>query len=317
MKTKHLFWGFLFITLGTLILINNFSTINIYWFNIWQFWPLFLILIGISLLIKQEVLRGILISLTGIVLGVAIFSTFKLGWNYFTDEVIVDVRNGIEIKDIDDESLETKIFEEDYKENIKYASLHFEGGAGSFKIADTTSKLFSAITKGYDNNYSFTHIDEGENAKLHLENEREGFFIFRGKNKNKVYISLNPGPIWKMNFDVGAASSEFDLRKFKVEDLDVDIGAASLEVVLGDLLDSVKVDIDAGASSVEISIPENMGCEVNAEIVLSSRKLEGFSKVKDDIYRTDNFESSTKKIYMNIDMGVSSVKIKRYSSETW
>ncbi|MDO8549615.1 MAG: DUF5668 domain-containing protein [Ignavibacteria bacterium] len=316
MKTKHLFWGFLFITLGTLILINNFTSLDFYWLSIWQFWPLFLILIGISLLIKQETVRAILISLTAIVLGAAIFSTFKLGWGYFRNEVIIDGGNGIEITD-EDKNFETKVFEESYKENIKYASLHFEAGAGSFKITDTTSSLFYAISKGYDNNYTLTRSDEGENVKLHFENKKEGFFIFRGKNKNRVNINLNTNPVWKMKFDIGAAATEFDLRQFKVEDLDIDIGAASLEIVLGDLLDSAKVEINAGASSIEISIPENVGCEVNADIVLSKREFEGFNKTRDDLYRTENFESSAKKIYMNIDTGVSSVKIKRFANSEW
>ncbi|OGU75562.1 MAG: hypothetical protein A2V93_01135, partial [Ignavibacteria bacterium RBG_16_34_14] len=268
MKTKHLFWGFLFITLGILILINNFTSLDFYCLNIWQFWPLFLILIGISLLIKQETIRAVLICLTGIVLGAAIFSTVKSGWGFFHDEIF-DGRHGIEISDSDeDKNIETEVFEEDYKENIKYASFYFKAGAGSFKISDTTSNLFSAITKGYDN-YSMTRFDEGENVKLNFENKKKRFFIFRGKNRNRVNISLNTKPIWKMNFDVGAASSEFDLRKFKVEDLDVDIGAAFLKIVLSDLLDSAKVKIDAGASSIEISIPVNVGCEVKTDIVLS------------------------------------------------
>ncbi len=315
MKTKHLFWGFLFITLGTLILINNFTSINFYWLNIWQFWPLFLILIGISLLIKQEAIRAILISLTAIVLGAAIFSTVKLGWGYFREEVFID-GNHREIRD-EDKNLETKVFEERFDENINYASLHFEGGAGSFKIADTTNKLFSAVTKGYDNNYNLTRLDEDDNVKLHFENKRERFFIFRGKNKNRVNISLNANPVWKMNFDLGAAASEFDFRKFKVEDLDIDIGAAKLEIILGDLLDSSRVEIDAGVSSIEISVPQNVGCEVNADIVLSKKDFEGFNKTGDNLYRTDNFETSAKKIYMNIDTGISSIKIKRYTGNAW
>jgi hypothetical protein len=130
-------------------------------------------------------------------------------------------------------------------------------------------------------------------------------------------MSLNSNPVWKLNIDVGAAESEFDLKSYKVEDLDINIGAASLKILLGDLLDSAKVDIDAGASSVEILIPDNVGCEVNIDIVLSSRKLDGFKKVEDDIYQTENFNSSSKKIFMNIDTRVSSVKIKRYSGDDW
>lgn len=314
MKTKHLFWGFLFITLGILILINNLSSVNIYWFSLWEYWPLFLILIGISLLIKQEIIKTIIVSLTAIILGVAIFSTLKTGWGFFSDEVIVNIRDRSHISDRD---LETKFFEEEYNENLKNASLYLKASAGSYKIDGTTDLLFSATARSYKNNYKLTRFDEGESTKLHFENEDNGFFIFRGKAKNIVDISLNTNPVWKMNFDVGASASEFYLEPFKVEDLDIDIGAASLKVVLGDLLDSARVNIDAGASSVEISIPENVGCEIKDDVVLSSRHFEGFRKIESDLYRTENFNSSTKKIYIDIDVGVSSLTIKRYDKGIW
>ncbi len=317
MKTKHLFWGFLFITLGALILVNNFTRVNIYWFNIWQFWPLFLILLGISLLIKQEIIRSVLVSITAVILGISIFATIKTGWGFFHEDVRIDFTNGIHIRDIDKRDLETQVFEEDINQNVKFADLHFKAGAGSFKISDTTSKLFSAITKCYDNDYSLTRKDEGDNVKLHFENDHDGFMLFRGKNKNNVRMSFSDKPIWKMYFDVGAAASEFDLKYYKVEDLDINIGAASLKIALGDLLDSVNVNIDAGASSIEVLVPENVGCEVIADVVLSKKDFEGFNKIRKNLYRTGNFESSAKKIYLDIDTGVSSIKIKRYSNSEW
>ena len=41
--------------------------------------------------------------------------------------------------------------------------------------------------------------------------------VFRfGKDyQNKVDISLNTKPVWDMNFDVGAASMDFDLTPFQ------------------------------------------------------------------------------------------------------
>lgn len=314
MKNKHLFWGFLFLTLGLLILINNFTSVGFYWLNIWEFWPLFLILFGIALLIKQEKIKSIVLSLTAIILGAAIFSTFRTGWEHFHNEVIVDFKNGVQIKDIDDKNLETMLFEENYNDNIKYAVLEFEGNAGVFKINDTTASLFSAVTKGYENQYNLIRsADDSDSVKINFKDEGDDILIFKGKKNNRINISLNSNPVWKLNFDVGGAATEFDLRKYKVEELDIDIGAASLKLYLGNLIDTCNVNIDAGAASIEILIPENTGCEVYADIVLSSRKLDDFKKVKDDIYRTENFESSAKKIFMNIDTGVSSVRIRRYA----
>ncbi|HSP87713.1 MAG TPA: DUF5668 domain-containing protein, partial [Ignavibacteriaceae bacterium] len=176
MKTKHLFWGFLFITLGILILINNFTSINFYWFNLWQFWPVFIILLGISLLIRNEIARGILISITAIILAISIFYVLQTGWGFFHDDVMVDFNNGIHIKDNEDAKYETTFFDEDFSDSLKQATFYFKSGAGSFKIKDTTDKLFSAVVTGYDNNYNITRLDEGEITKLHFENDRDSHF---------------------------------------------------------------------------------------------------------------------------------------------
>ncbi|RPI75909.1 MAG: hypothetical protein EHM47_01270 [Ignavibacteriales bacterium] len=317
MKTKNLFWGFLFLTIGILVFINNFSSIDFYWLNIWEFWPLFLILAGIALLVKHEVIKSVIVCLSAIVLGAAVFSTFKSGWEHFREDVIVNIDNGIHIKDMDESGMDVKIFEEDFSDESKYASLHFKAGAGLFKIKDTTNQLFYAVTKGYSQDFNLSRLDEEGNVKINFISERNGFSFLKRKNKNSISLKLNSNPIWKLDLDVGAAAAEFDLRNYKVEDINIDIGAASLIIKLGEQMDSAKVDIDGGAASIEILIPENTGCEINSDIVLSSRDFQEFKEISDDIYRTDNFESSVKKIYMNIDAGVSSIKIRRYSVEEW
>src|SRR5690606_31090229 len=151
MKNKHLFWGFLFLTLGSLILINNFTQID-FEINLWKIWPLFLILLGIGLLIKNEIIRGIVFSLTAIVLGAAIFSSFKTGWGHFRNETKINI-NGISIDDSNEDN-EKKVFEEEFNEEIKFASLNLIAKAGLFKIGDTTNNLFKAVTSGHHTKYN-------------------------------------------------------------------------------------------------------------------------------------------------------------------
>ena len=317
MKTKHLFWGFLFITIGVLILLNNVTSFTLYWVNIWKYWPVFLILIGISLLIKSPFVRGAFASIIAIVIGISLFAMLKSGWGFFENDFVSGIHHGVVIKDWNDHDYEVKNFYEDYNDKIKTASLDLKAGVGSFKITDTTSSLFAATTRGYGDRFVLTSTINGENASLIFERTEKKFFVFNGKIKNKVDISLNTNPVWDLNFEVGAASTEFDLRPFKVNDVDIDIGAASLKIYLGDLNDTTNIEIDAGASSIEILIPESSGCELNADVTLSSKDFDRFNKVGKELYRTENFDSSTKKIFLNIDSGVSSVKIRRYNSGEW
>jgi hypothetical protein len=90
------------------------------------------------------------------------------------------------------------------------------------------------------------------------------------------------------------------------------MGAASLKLKLGEMHDTVNVRIEGGASSIRIYIPKNSGCEIKSDMGLSSKDFEEFINIGDDTYRTPNYDSAVKKIFIVLDGGVSSVKVKRY-----
>ena len=48
--------------------------------------------------------------------------------------------------------------------------------------------------------------------------------------KNSVEMSLNSKPEWELNFDVGAASLDLDLTQYKISKVDIDMGAAALNI---------------------------------------------------------------------------------------
>jgi hypothetical protein len=316
MKPKHLFWGFLFITIGLLVLLNNFESIDLDWITIWKFWPAALILLGISFLTKQEVMKGFLVSLTAIMLAFAVFATFKAGWELASDNLFIDFDDGIEISEWDSEDIEITKFVEELKPGIKKAILNFNAGAGSFKLKDTTSKLIFVTAQGVRDNYRLSRSDGKETSTIDFDMERARFSFKKGKIKNRVEVNLNPEPVWKINMDLGGAAIDFDFSKFKVEKIDMHMGAASLKAKLGSLSDELRVTLDAGASSIEIWVPETSGCEIRTDATLSSKSFEDFRKIRSDYYRTENFESAEKKIYLELDSGVSSLRVKRYS-ESW
>ena len=130
--------------------------------------------------------------------------------------------------------------------------------------------------------------------------------------RNNVEMALNEKPEWDLNFDVGAASLDLDLTPYIISKVDIDMGAAALNIKLGDKSDLTRVKIKAGASDIDILIPDSVGCEINSDVSLSSKYYQGFEKVKKDIYRTDNFDSAKKRIYIEIDCGVSSVDVRKY-----
>jgi len=306
MKTSHIFWGTLFIVLGLLVLLNNFAAINLHWGNLWQFWPILLVLIGISMLVKNKFGKSALAGAAAILLALLLFTSVKLTTDF--------IKGDFEFVLNDDEDYNFAIteYQESFDTTITKAKLYLDAGLGSFNIGDTTSKLIFVKTEGIEKHYKLTKQVHDNVSKLNLKMKKTTFHLGKNKFKNKVEISLNENPTWDINIDGGAASMNLDLTKFIIENIDVGMGAAALYVKLGSLSDRIRLNVDAGASDIDIMVPEEVGCQVRTDDVLSSKNLHGFTKIKSGFYRTAEFDESGKKIFIEIDCGVSSINISRY-----
>ena len=58
-------------------------------------------------------------------------------------------------------------------------------------------------------------------------------------------------------------------------------------------------------------MPESAGCDVRIEAPVSAKRLPGFEKRGDGWYETENFGSASKKIHLDIEAGVSSIRVIR------
>jgi len=305
MKTSHIFWGTLFITVGLLVLINNFTSIFMDWSIIWKLWPLAVILLGVSLLVKHKAGKGLIAAVAALVLGLAIFATTKSASDIVNNDFEIVV-------DDSDVHFDTTEYNEDFDSHINYAILHFDGGAGSFNIKDTTSKLVYIKTEGRKNNYAFSRYDSDSTTNVKLKMKKTRWHIGGGNYKNRVDISLNPMPVWNLDFDAGAADINLDLTEYKISNVSVDMGAASLDIRFGNLYKDSHLEIDAGASDMNIYIPKESGCEIRTDVALTSKNFDEFNKINSGLYRTSNFEDTENKIFIEVESGVSSISVKRY-----
>ena len=305
MKTSHIFWGIFFIAIGGLVLLGNLTALNFTWHSAWKFWPMVLVLIGVSILVKNQIGKSIVAGLAALVLALTLYASISATTNLIDDDF--EINFGDEVVNYD-----TSYFSQDYSDSIKTASLQFSAGAGDFKMITPTDKLIDFRTEGVNNNYRLNRNDSGSHSDITFKMKNTHFKFGKNNYKNSVDMSLNTKPEWDLNFDIGAASIDLDLTPYIVNKLDVEMGAAALNVKLGDLADLSRIKIAAGASDIDILIPHNVGCEINSEAALTSRNYEGFVKIKKNLYRTEGFDSSQKRIYLEIDCGVSSIDVKKY-----
>lgn len=312
MKTKHIFWGLLFVSIGLLILLKNIGLLYIDLSNIWKFWPVAIILWGVSYFTKNNIVKGFIAGIAAIILAISLFAFFNSSYNF--------VCNAFSVHNDDfdftiNENKDTSQYVASYTSKIKYGEFNLNAGAGTFVINDSTNDLVHAVTQGLKNNYDLIRDDSGDKSTVTLKMKKRQLTFSDEHNKNKTLIKLNTTPVWDLNFDVGAAAIDFDLSPFRTDKIDIKMGAASMKIKMGSKSDVTKFHLKAGVSSVDILVPGTSGCEIHCNTALSSKDFDDFNKINSNLYRTENFDSAKKKIYLDIDTGISSIHVSRYTTE--
>jgi len=303
MKASNLFWGFFFITFGSLYLVARYTTFIIDWYAIWELWPILIILAGIAIILKSSFFKPILSVLIGILLAF-------LAFGFINDLFDVIDNNDFHRRHWRDYS--ENFYNLDYDQKVEHVNLNIEAGAGKFYIEKTTDDLIKGYSKGNIGDYKFNHTQDDSVAWVNLSMEKIGTDIFGTSIKNQFKLSLNEKPTYSLDLKIGAAKSLFNLIPFKVKNLVLRTGATETKIKLGNKSEMVYVDVEMGAASLVIYIPKETGCKIDGDMILISKELDGFTKIESDYYITPNYENSTEKVIMNMEGGISSFEVKRY-----
>ncbi len=320
MKFDKVIWGVLLLFIGGVLLLDNFNVIEFYWRNVWNFWPIFLIILGVNILFNRNNSQtGSIISLGILIIALCFLfvkgqerPTHGFWWNH--------AKNGVDIDIDDDNESDSDYSKLHFSEPLisadtaKKTILNISGGGTSFELKGETDSLFTADVKRRFGNFSLTKTtSDSVNTlifKTHDKSRNQRWSLGDGGNSVNVY--LNTAPVWQMDMNMGAGAIDFDLSKYKVRTLNFDGGAAELKIKLGDLLPITDVNVKTGVADVKVRIPQGSGCRIRTKTGLSSRDFTGFTKISDGVYETPNYQSSTKKIFINFDGGLSSFEVDRY-----
>jgi len=302
MKVSRIFAGLLIILLGVALFLSNFDVLTLNWHFIFRLWPILLVFAGISVIVSNSKLKAVLYAITAILVLVWIFSVASGGWGKF---------HGIFHND---GTVHHQEFSQDLDKDVRHAVLTLNSGAGSFYLSDTTNKLFEATTESNIGNYSLDAEKDASTEKLdfNFDGNNENYHWRWGGTTNKVYVRLDPKVDWKLNVNIGASSSDFDLSKYAVSSADIKAGASSIKIRLGDKSDTTNLDLNCGVSSITIYVPQSSACQIRDNANLSSKSFYNFVALGGGLYKTANFESSKKKIFIYIEAGISSIKVERY-----
>ena len=323
MKFRNLFWGIILIFVGTLAILNNLDVIDFAWSKLWNLWPIFLMLWGISIL---PIKNGIRLGLVIVTLGFTMY--YITSQAVYTESEYITGRgwhnqNRNDDDDDDDEadydstylydSVDRTNFLIPFTEGLETATLKFDAVAGSYILKNSTRNLctFKMSDSEMAKYYKYSVKTSREDAVINIGTKHHVNFKLNHRNKGEGILRINEDPVWIMDINAGAAAIDFNMEQFKVKKLNVDAGAADINVTVGDKYPDVRINIDAGASDITVRIPEGSGCKVKMGTFLADKTLNGFDKVNGR-YVTPNYEDAENTIYIDIDSAVSSLKIVRY-----
>ncbi len=318
MKLDRILWGIILLFVGLILLLENFNVIEFYWRNVWGFWPVFLIIAGINILFnrnKSQVGNMISIGVLVITLGFLFYRGQQppenrglFGGN-FGNKIDIDINND------DEDTLNTQRLT--FTEPFDLASsgkvvMDISGGGTSFKLDGPTDSLVEAVVEKSRGTFTLKKelIDSVQRLTFRMQEKKGKWNMNDGGND--VNFKLNTQPEWELNMNMGAGEVDFDLSAYKIRTFKFEGGAAALDIQMGDLLPIADVIVKTGVADVKIKVPTAAGCRIKSSTGLSAKDFTGFTKLDNGTYETPNYATSTKKIFITLDGGLSNFEVSRY-----
>ncbi|WP_266367118.1 LiaI-LiaF-like domain-containing protein [Tellurirhabdus rosea] len=323
MKSRSIVPGIVLITLGVIFLGEKLDWFHLDLGNLARFWPILLILAGVNIILRRSNSSAAVVTtvLLAVAIPLAVISAFRS--NREKVEVHVDDDEDDFEWHSDDSDNDTASsgttprtdrFAEPMAPDIQQARLKFGGGAGTFTIGAPSDSLVVADTRMTVSSYSMSvsRDDEDHTAEVNLELNDDKFKIRNGKIENRVNLKLNAQPAWEFDLGFGAGKADLDLSAYAVRRLELDAGAAEIDLKLGDRAAESLIDIESGVASVTIRVPKTVGCQIEMQGAMNSQKFVGFTEVSNNRFQSPDYDKAAKKVTIKYEGGMSSVKVERY-----
>lgn len=293
----NLFWGLFLVLIGALFLLQNLGVVDINFSNLWALWPIFIIMAGVSMVAVRGWL-GVLIS--GLVALVALALVALVALNV--------VRPGdIDSTLVDRVSVAREIG------TVEKLNLTVEAGAGTIDVSSAAAtKTVDASLKSTVTSLNHRSDRTGTTQNVRVIMDDNSHHWWNGHMKNDLALVLGQSLPTDLKIDAGAAKITADLSRVDLRKLNIDSGASSLDVRLGNVAKTTEVTYDIGASSITLRLPRSSGMSLTLDSGLSGTNLPDLKEVADNYYESENFASATHKVTIHGKMGMANLRVVYY-----
>ncbi len=283
-----IFFGFIIVIIGLVLLAKNAGWIPDTFSFDWNWiWPLIIIFIGVSILSKNGWVSWLIGGVvTLVVLGMLAMMLFG-GWNTAKTAVSTDMI-----------SIEKNT-------EATSADVTLKTGAGAVNISGGSEKIVSGTYE--HQGLTLSKKDETADHVQKVGLETTGNWNFWGRHANNFDLALNNDMPLSLTLGTGATDMTIDLTTINATNVSIDTGASDVKLIMGDKPDLSRVSVDAGASSISITLPKTVGAKIDLSAGATTKSLPDFIQRDDKTYETANYESSTKKIAFDMNLGAATL----------
>ncbi len=301
-KDNGLINGIILIAIGIIALMVTFFDIEIVWSELAKFWPIFLVIFGISLLPINKLLKSVFVIIL-----------ILLSCILYCNNVNGDVKTHATFSyEMIEDDVNIQEFSEPYNTDVRTADVEISYGAGNVFLSSPVDYLVKATNASNYIVQDFSVIYEKNHADIDFEGGNNVNINGKDFKSNNFNIALNENPIYDFEVDLGACNTNLDFSEYKVSEINVNGGACDINIKLGDLYGTTNVNLETGVSDIKIGIPSTSGCRIECETVLSNKDFSGFDKKSGNIYETANYLSANKHIIIKLEGAISDFEIYRY-----
>jgi len=298
-KRRDILFPFLLIVAGVVVLLSRQGMIAWNIRDLWRFWPLVLVLLGLEMVLTRTRWGAALFLVIALVMvvGVGALSTTSFGGR------------------IVEPSSESQFLTQELA-GAESAKVSIEFGYGELQVTDLTdsSNLMEGECVHYDGDYRCekSYRVSGDKGHLTLSSEHNnGFGGSWGPGRGSQWmVELNVSVPLALDVRMGSGEATLDLSRLWVTDFDLDGGKGRVEVVFPEDAGRTTAYIEVGIGDVILSIPEEVAARIEIDSGLGSVEVAERFREEGNYYVSEGFELVSNRLYLEVDGGIGSISIK-------
>ena len=289
-------WGILLLLLGVVLLLQTLDVLPWgLWGTLWRFWPVLIIIIGVSILLRGYnlwLVSLLILAILAACLGIAI-------WQYGP-------------------SPPARVTTKSYSEpigDIERAQIEVNFTAGSLTIGSLppgSPNFVEAVSevRNRDGSMSVDFQREDGEGRLYLSTERANR-RFWGEDGIRWEVKLTRNIPLAINIKSAASNMELILSQLKVTELRLDVDVSNCKLMMPPSTGTTYAYIKADVANLEVNIPDGVAAKIQVDTDLSAFDVDESRFPKQgDYYISDHFDTTQNRIYLEIDCDVGRVQVK-------